>query len=636
MQKFTIILFLLISGILKGQKSVPFRHGLQSMQEYNEFCGEPLTDKFAQIDAVKVIYVIATGKIYYINDHFAHLHYDFCKQFLNEYDDLALFNNSNYEQTPNRKYYLGTINYIRSTSKFILEFSVADDINFRQIEIFYQAILLSFIKDKELLLYLNTPVLKQKYKASGSSLKYIEPHEIYANQIIQVVNPGKAEGKLVKVKSSDLETAVILPDDILILEGYSNDIPICAAVIITTFQTPLSHITVLAHNRKTPVVSYKNAAEDFKLNKLIGEYVSISITSDTFLLEEKTPDQQTGKKKKITRLDADLSVKNLVPLQEIKLNDAEKYGAKACYLAELNRVAGANKDFFTPRGGFSIPFYFYLKHIAQYGIDGLIEDLLNDSTVLNDRNRLREELDCIRDTIKNSPVDTSLISEVMQMIEKYGTGKRPRFRSSSNAEDLENFNGAGLYDSKTGIPGDSVKTIDKAIVSVWASLWNERAFYERDFFKIDQRTVYMGILVHESFPEEICNGVVVTKNLYRDTESGFVINMQKGEISVVSPPEGVTSELLITYLNSNIDFYDEKNSMEYITYSSLNENKPLLTIDQVRTLSKQLAVIKDHFYSKSKAWMKTGFADYALDIEFKYILRNGKTAILIKQVRPYR
>jgi hypothetical protein len=146
----------------------------------------------------------------------------------------------------------------------------------------------------------------------------------------------------------------------------------------------------------------------------------------------------------------------------------------------------------------------------------------------------------------------------------------------------------------------------------------------------------MGILVHESFPEEISNGVVVTKNLYRDTESGYVINMQKGETSVVQPPEGVTSELLISYLNLDIDFYDEKNSMEYITYSSLNNNKPLLSIAEVRHLSKQLSLIKDHFYTKSKAWMKTTFRDYALDIEFKYILRNGKPVLLIKQARPYK
>ena len=97
------------------------------------------------------------------------------------------------------------------------------------------------------------------------------------------------------------------------------------------------------------------------------------------------------------------------------------------------------------------------------------------------------------------------------MIEKCETGKRPRFRSSSNAEDLAEFNGAGLYDSKTGIPGDSKKTVENAIKTVWASLWNDRAFSEREFFNSNQQTVYTGILVHESFPEEISNGVVVTK-----------------------------------------------------------------------------------------------------------------------------
>jgi hypothetical protein len=76
--------------------------------------------------------------------------------------------------------------------------------------------------------------------------------------------------------------------------------------------------------------------------------------------------------------------------------------------------------------------------------------------------------------------------------------------------------------------------------------------------------------------------------------------------------------------------------MEYITYSSLNNNKPLLSIAEVRHLSKQLSLIKDHFYTKSKAWMKTTFRDYALDIEFKYILRNGKPVLLIKQARPYK
>jgi phosphoenolpyruvate synthase/pyruvate phosphate dikinase len=272
--------------------------------------------------------------------------------------------------------------------------------------------------------------------------------------------------------------------------------------------------------------------------------------------------------------------------------------------------------------------------LSKYGIDNIIDELLKDSVTLNDYEKLNAELACIRDTIKNSPIDTALYNDVLKMIEKCGTGKRPRFRSSSNAEDLEEFNGAGLYESKTGIPGDTTKTVEKAIKTVWASLWNDRAFREREYFAIDHRTVFMAILVQESFPEEISNGVAVTRNLYRDTEAGYVINMQLGETSVVQPPEGVTSEWMITYLNLDIDFYD--GSVEYITYSSLNANKPILSVETIEHLTKQLSVIKDHFYTKSRAWVKKQYRDYALDIEFKYVMRNGKAVLLIKQVRPYR
>ena len=636
MQTTFFFLLLLAHLMVFGQNPPPYSHSISSMTEFNKFSGEPLTDKFSQIDAVKVVYVIASGKLYYINDRYAHLHFDFCRQFLNEYDDLALFNDNNYEQRAGRKYYLGNLNYIHSTEKFMLEFSVADDISVAQIKSLHQSIISSFIKNKEVLIYVNTPVLKEKIKKSGISCKTIEPNEIYSNQEIQVVNTGSAEGILKKIKSNEIYTANISPNDILIVEGYSNDIPLCAGVIITTFQTPLSHITILAHNRKTPVIAYKSAATDKKINDLIGQNVSFRITNDSFNLKIKEISKQTKKEKKEIQLDADLEIKKLVSLKEIKLNESEKYGAKACYLSELSRVKGAGKEFFTPRGGFSIPFYFYYEHIQKYGIDKMINAILIDTLILKDRIKLNEELACIRDTIIKSPIDTSLYRQVLNMIEKCETGKRPRFRSSSNAEDLAEFNGAGLYDSKTGIPGDSTKTVENAIKTVWASLWNDRAFSEREFFNINQQTVYMGILVHESFPEEISNGVVVTKNLYRDTESGYVINMQKGETSVVQPPEGVTTELLISYLNLDLDFYDEKNSMEYITYSSLNNNNPILTIEEVKYLTKQLSTIKDHFYTKSKAWMKTTFRDYALDIEFKYILRNGVPVLLIKQARPYR
>lgn len=631
-----VIILLLFNGVLFAQNRNPYASSISNFKEFNDFKGEPLSNKFAQVDAVKVVYVLSNNKIYYINDRYAHLHYDFCKQFLNEYDDLGLFNKLNYSQDPGRKYLLGNINYFHSTKKFALEFSVADDISAQQILILHNEIKKTFIPDKELLLYVNTPLLKEKVTKNNIKLPTLEPNEVYANQSIQVVNQGQAYGRFRKIKADELSKSKVEPDDILLIEGYSNDIPLCAGVIITTFQTPLSHITILAHNRKTPVIAYKNAATDSKLLELLDQNVLLSITDDTFKLSVNEKLIKEKKKKKTVRLHYDLNANELKSLNDVKFHDTEKYGAKVCYLAELQRVKGANKLFYTPRGGFSIPFYFYYQHIKKYGIDNLITAMLTDSTILKDADKLNRELNCIRDSIINSPIDENFYEMVLEMIEKCGTGKRPRFRSSSNAEDLDNFNGAGLYSSKTGIPGDTTKPVDLAIKKVWASLWNERAFREREYFQIDHNTVFMGILVHESFPDEISNGVAVTRNLYRDSEAGYIINMQLGETSVVQPPEGTTTEWMITYLNMGIDFYDEKGSIEYISYSSLNNNKPILNTQQVKELTDNLSTIKNHFYTKSKAWVKTQYRDYALDIEFKYVIRKGQPVLIIKQARPFK
>ena len=63
--------------------------------------------------------------------------------------------------------------------------------------------------------------------------------------------------------------------------------------------------------------------------------------------------------------------------------------------------------------------------------------------------------------------------------ETYGN-IRVRFRSSSNTEDLPGFNGAGLYTSISGQIENEERAIDDAIRTVWASLYLQRAYDERD------------------------------------------------------------------------------------------------------------------------------------------------------------
>ena len=68
---------------------------------------------------------------------------------------------------------------------------------------------------------------------------------------------------------------------------------------------------------------------------------------------------------------------------------------------------------------------------------------------------------------------------------------------------------------KQELYGDSVKSFEKAIKQVWASVWNESSYWEREIFGLNQSNIAMGVLVHRSFPDELANGVVITKNLFR-------------------------------------------------------------------------------------------------------------------------
>ena len=52
-------------------------------------------------------------------------------------------------------------------------------------------------------------------------------------------------------------------------------------------------------------------------------------------------------------------------------------------------------------------------------------------------------------------------------------------RSSSTLEDLDKMAGAGLYDSVLNVHLDDVSFMRDAILSVWLSLFNQRAIISR-------------------------------------------------------------------------------------------------------------------------------------------------------------
>jgi hypothetical protein len=246
---------------------------------------------------------------------------------------------------------------------------------------------------------------------------------------------------------------------------------------------------------------------------------------------------------------------------------------------------------------------------------------------------INHQLSTLRKAIKKAPIDTTLIQHVANLLRKNDSTVSYRFRSSSNAEDIEGFNGAGLYESYSGTLYDSNKTIANAIKKVWASVWTDNAYQERTLFGIDNRTVLMGILVHQGFPTEEANGVAITKNLYRKDFPGFTINVQKGEVSVVAPDDSITCDQFICMGSEN--FYAEQGDVyeQYITRSNINNGVNVLSHTDVAKLYRALDKIKNYFYYRNaKNYLKSTYDDFALDLEFKF--DDGK--LFIKQVRTYK
>jgi hypothetical protein len=142
----------------------------------------------------------------------------------------------------------------------------------------------------------------------------------------------------------------------------------------------------------------------------------------------------------------------------------------------------------------------------------------------------------------------------------------------------------------------------------------------------------MGILVHRSFPDELANGVAITRNIYNPNLWGVTINIQFGEISVVHPPPSLTCDQIVFYT-----FYDDPYSnpvIEYLSRSNVMGGNSVLTNEEITLLARYLVTIKTWFYlNVYQGWQKTPFPYFAMDVEFKFDSPDRK--LYIKQARPY-
>ena len=208
------------------------------------------------------------------------------------------------------------------------------------------------------------------------------------------------------------------------------------------------------------------------------------------------------------------------------------------------------------------------------------------------------------------------------MHDTYPEGQSLRYRSSTNNEDLPGFSGAGLYDSKTQDPDETEEDgIDKSIKAVWASLWNFRAFIERDLHGIDHLSTAMGVLVHPNYKGELANGVAVSFDPLYGTQGSYYVNTQLGEDLVTNPDaHSVPEEILLEQSGSYTSI---------ATSNRAGQGQFLMNDAQMVQLRGHLEAIHAHF----EGLYNPGPGEpFAMEIEFKI---TSDDVLAIKQARPW-
>lgn len=616
----------LLSIRIYGQNSV---NRLDSETDFNNFSGLPLDEKYGEVSAIKLVYEIRTKEIYYINSRYFKYHHEFCGYKLESEVDLEFFNKINYSNDSNRKYLLANINYYKSLRIYALEISPVDLMTPEDIFLLWNIVSKSTFIGDSLHLLLNSSRLQNLSSTLESNVPVLNPSYIYRNLNYQAISKYKSCGILHFINDLESEKDEINPMDIIVVNETPLVLPKVAGIIVNEFQTPLSHLTILGQNRKIPISAYKLAFEDSSLLKLNNRRICINVLSDTFKIDLVDKIEISKSIQKQIRLKFDLNVDSLVGIENLDKKSYKFAGYKASNFSVLFQLSKKH-DFKVPECAFVIPFYFYNQHIQNSNAKHLIDSLIVGKDKIHSSDSLKLILKNIRKAINSAPLDTVLLNSINRKVAN-SNWTRMRFRSSTNAEDAEGFSGAGLYTSKTGILNDNKKTFEKAIKEVWASLWSLEAYSEREYYNIDHKVVYMGILVHRSFPNEEVNGVAITKNLYRSDNYGFVVNAQLGNESVVKPKQGVVSDQFICYPNTADNIYKNKNTVDIITQSSLNDDKLVMTEIEIQNLANQLELIKKYFISHT--FTSKSYLDFGLDVEFK--LEGEKRELYIKQVRIY-
>jgi hypothetical protein len=493
----------------------------------------------------------------------------------------------------------------------------------------------------------------------------------------KVMNPGEAIGQLVFLSEDDVKGGTpkmksLNALSIAVFAELPMDLTVVAGTITLKQQNLISHVQLKARARRTPNLDLSDLAGGFQ-NELLrdykeGEFISMKLGQDGSIQLAKSTEAEANafyskRRTEVVKLQSDLTEKRILSHSDLGWQDFIRVGSKAANYAELARALNTPERTVV-RPGYAIPFYYYQQFIdsnpkIKAAIDKALRDpMMKKATRAEYRDaKLKEIRDMImaKEAVISQELLDNLISIFDKEVDKKGKLRNMKLRSSTNSEDLPNFNGAGLYDSESYKATKKDKEKDKAgkeeslreaLQVVWASIWNLRAFDERSFFQIPHADVKMGVEVNPSFGKEKVDGVVVTKNvpgIAGFSEKAVYIEAQRGDkYNATKPEDGTRPEQILVYVDISNPLNQNAYAITVLQKSNVADDmETVLPTDNPNPIMSD-AEIKDLVFQalRGEAHFKGIFGrdnnDFALDLEFKVDDKEtGNRQVYLKQARPY-
>ena len=605
-----------------NRQPVPaYMTSLDSLEDFLQLADNDAPN--ASIRSVKVLLDLHTDSMYFIDSDIFPSHYEFANRYLEHTENKYDFFVGQYGEDSVRHLHMVNLSWFVEKNLFLFEFGPYDLADCAAVSKVYDRLMETTFIGYRLAFYPNV----SKWE-DCERIPWISPQTISFLYPYMAYNTGEAYGYL-RIFDDGEKDPQADPTDIIVLTRLPFDIPLVAGIISSAPQNSLSHINVLSRNRGTPNVYIRYASENSDLQQMEGKLVHLVARANSYILEPASEIDARAFWKKWQpedqwQLSSDHSVQRLLNPSETDLCSVSAVGGKAANFSILHDMGTVP----LPEGAIIIPVYYYYEHLEKNGLLPELKAILDDPLLKTDPSYRKRRLKDLRTAIMEAPVDLKLLHAIDSALHHFSDYPSYRFRSSTNAEDLDFFSGAGLYKSRSAHAEEGKAGIADAITAVWASLWSDRAYVERDFFGIDQHTVEMAILVHRSFPREEANGVLITRNPY-NVNPGYQVEVHFGGTGVVRSFDDGPDEVIIY----PIDLVRNRYTIEYRSKSDFGRMRSSVMSDnELAALADQARNIQERFV---EVYQPDDPSAFAVDIEFKIDEVDGIRRLYIKQARPF-